>query len=181
MTPAKLLESVKARFSVLLNNDVNQFNEFLKQALSTYESKAGHWREALLETGETPLPEDFQQKVTCRDRRGYHVRVRLDTVNKKVIIENADRLSLPCSFFYYVNLRDVDLDTYELPHECVRLVSDYLYVLIAIPEFERQARIAASNGYDTSVYPSQDSLQTQKNDLEIAMTNQMVMPNVKVR
>ena len=181
MTPAKLLEAVKARFSVLLNNDANQLNELLKQALSTYESKAGHWREALLEAAKAPLPEDFQQKITCRDYHGYHASVNLDTANMKVSIENASQLSFPVSLFYYVNLRDVDLDTYELPHECIRLVSDYLYLLIAIPEFKRQARIAAANNYDTSVYPSEDSLQAQKNELENSMANQMVLPNVKVR
>ncbi len=180
MTPAKLLEAVKSRFSVLLNTDPAQFNEFLRQSLSTYESKAGYWKEVTLETSETTIPEDFQQKITCRDSRGYQARVSINS-SQSLVVENPGRVSFPCTLFYYVSLRNVDLDSYELPHECIRLVSDYLYVLIAIPEFERQARVAAANNYDTSVYPSQDSLQTRKDELETEMVNQMVLPHVRVR
>ncbi|WP_070965013.1 hypothetical protein [Vibrio sonorensis] len=181
MTPASLLESVKQRFSVLLNTDTNQFNVFLRQALQTYEASAGCWKVMRLESAESPLPSDYKEKIICRDRGRYHVSVFVDEVNKTLIVENPSRASFPCDFIYYTNLSGVDLDTYELPNECEHLVSKYLYVLIAIPEFERQARISAANNYDTSAYPSQAELQAQKTEIETEMRNQMVLPNVRVR
>ena len=68
-----------------------------------------------------------------------------------------------------LNLRTVDIDKFQLPESSVGLLADYLYVLIQIPNSERVRRIAAQGNIDSSDIPSEESLNTRKDELEDSM------------
>jgi hypothetical protein len=185
MTPQELLAAVVGRFSVM-HVDETQRNVFLRDALGKYGEKAGVAElkkiKALLadEDGayiECPPYMSGLMAVRCKYDR--FVRAEYDRQHATLRIHDNDarKSPLPFTFRYFVNLRDVDFATYQLPSNIISLVSDYLEVLIQIPNYERQKTALAAGAMDSSHLPSNEYLQDRKTMLEQQMAdNRVALP-----
>lgn len=175
MTPNELLEEVKLRFYSLLHNDADKLAALLKQALGAYQDRAG-----VIETVKVKVldknddgdscfavPADFLARVMVKNATGNFVSSQYDRITQKLLVGGG--ATLPLSFTYFVNLRGVDLDSYQLQPDIIGLVQEYLEVLIAIPNSERNRRVAIAGNIDTSDIPTEESLYTRKMEIEERM------------
>ncbi|MGF1905270.1 hypothetical protein [Aliivibrio salmonicida] len=176
MTPKQLLESVLLRFHTLLHDDDLALQCLLRQALGAYQDNA-----AVSETipitqitrdnglNSFTVPDDFLARVITKDRRGNYVGSNYNRNLNAIILENQISYRLPLSFVYYVNLRDADFESYELPPGIIGLVQDYLEILISIPNNERRRRIAIAGNVDTSDIPTEEVSFARKKEAEERM------------
>jgi len=177
MTPAQLLDEVKARFYSLLHKEPNALNVLLKQALGAYQDRAGVTDVVKIKTlnknddGDPcfPVPSDFLARVTVKDKHGKFVISNYNRREKSVVLNNA-RCVMPLSLMYFVDLSSVNIESYELPNEIVGLIKDYLEILITIPNAERNRRVAIAGNLDVSDIPAEADLFSRKADIEIRMS-----------
>lgn len=178
MTPTEILDHVRAHFPVLYVNEARQ-GQLLAQALGMYQEKAGAVKRLDMSDAatETEIPEDFLECAVAMDANGrYHECVVTDD---KITITPGRKSSKPYRVYYFVNLRDYDLET-ALPAESVSLLIDYLTVLLEIPNTNRMREIAATTGLQID-YPTIDDLQGRKLTLELAMEeSQAIIPMATV-
>lgn len=184
MTPKELLQSVKARFSVLLVNDEAQLTSLLFQALGTYQDKAGAYTsiDSVNPNSTTAVPVDYLEKITCRDRFGSYVEVSISMQSDgNFFTFKAKGNQYPLTLIYLQNFRAVNLDEYQLPPEAIGLLSDYLYILIKTHNSAREMRVAVAGSLDTSHIPTEAELETRKTELEMTMSDQFILPTMSVR
>lgn len=130
MTPNELLTSVKARFSVLLVDDDQQFATMLSDSLRKYRDKAGVRNTIIASnSGQLILPNDFLAISTIKD-------AEQDAVFEPVMAAGGSKLILlddyevyPVTVSYFVDLLKID-DDEDLPEKCIDLTAKYLQVLI---------------------------------------------------
>ncbi len=79
----------------------------------------------------------------------------------------------PYTFYYFVNLRDYDLDT-DLPNGIVGTIIDYLVALIDIQNTERARAVALSTGRQMEL-PTNDEMNNRKAIVEAYMEENMAM------
>jgi hypothetical protein len=178
MTPAELLEQAKNSFIVLYHGDPDKLTLLLRQALGTYQDKAGVIREISYGTGfEIAVPDDFLTVATSKDAVGnYHEVRRVDGSLR--IVETSISVK-PYKTHYFVNLRDYDLET-DLPPEIIGTLLDYLIALIEIPNTARGKKIALATGQQAD-FTSEEVLVARKQALEEAMEEaQAIIPIVSV-
>lgn len=177
MTPAQLLKGVQGRFSVLLV-DEDQQRQLLIDALGQYQDLAGVTKTVRIVSRQPsrPIPADFLAVSGTTDATGGFVPVTEEWD------ENGQRHlcfdewgTYPLRFTYLVKLRDVDLDSYELPDSSVGMIQDYLEVLISIPNDERMSRIQEAGRLDISRTPSPDAGDSKLAMLREAMKSQRAM------
>ncbi len=161
----------------------------LKTALGAYQDKAGVSERIKIKTvvkdeyqvASFSVPDDFLARVVVKDRTGNYVSANYDRHEKRMIIEST-RYRLPLTFDYLVNLREVDLDTYELQPEIVGLVQDYLEVLISIPNNERRRRVALAGNLDVSDIPVESESFARKTELELRMNSaRCALPMISIQ
>lgn len=189
MTPVQLLDNVKARFYALLHNESEVLSQLLKTALGAYQDRAGVSERIKIKAVDKDneqevsflVPDDFLARVIVKDKTGNYVSANYDRRAKRMIVDSK-RYYLPLTFDYLVNLREVDLDNYELQPEIVGLIQDYLEILISIPNSERQRRVAISGNLDVSDIPSESDLFTRKTALEERMSSaRCALPMISIQ
>lgn len=190
MTPQELLAAVLGRFSVM-HVDETQQNVFLRDALGKYGEKAGLSErkkiKALLtdEDGAyIECPPYMAGLMALRCKYDGFVRADYDRQNATLRIHDNDarKSPLPFTLMYFVNLRAVDVATYQLPPNVISQISDYLEVLIQIPNYERQKTALSAGGMDTSHLPSNEYLQDRKTTLEQQMSdNRVAIPMTMIQ
>jgi hypothetical protein len=188
MTANELLDEVKLRFYSLLHNDADKLEALLRQALGAYQDRAGVIEYITINALEKnvagvqyfSVPSDFLARVMVKSKTGNFVQsiyVRSEkymTVGKGALV--------PLSLSYFVNLRAVDLDEYDIQPDIIGLIQEYLEILISIPNSERNRRIALAGNLDISDIPSEESLYTRKKDIEERMKSaKSALPMVSIQ
>lgn len=173
MTPNELLAEVKQRFSILLMDRDEQFQSILKQALSKYQELAGFntkcriYRTDIDTNNAIKIPHLFGARLGCRDANGKFVLSDhwLDILEFRI---NGDT-AFPLTLMYMEDVLNADFDDYTLPPNSISVLSDYLQLLIQIPNAERERRVATSGKLDTSDIPTEADLASRKIELETQM------------
>ncbi|EKO3439471.1 hypothetical protein NTE19_003363 [Vibrio fluvialis] len=180
-TPKDLLEEVKTRFVTLFHNDEVKLKNLLKQAMRTYQDKAGVVKKITIESPQltVSIPANFDGLVACGNKNGSRVPVSVSGDNFNLSAARAS--DYPLTLSYFVDLKGVDFESYELPSEIESHIADYLEALIRIPNSQREAVVAAAGGFDTSHIPSEADLRARLESLELEMESQLVLPTVSVR
>ncbi len=166
MTPQELLDDVLLRFEVMYLSESLQ-TSILKQALSTYQSIVGATAVLKLENA-TPvsLPAGFSDVAVCVDAEGrWHDVVVTDTT---VAVTTFSKSVAPYSLTYFLDMRGFDLATDSLPRNSIMLLSDYLYVLLAIPNTQRAREAMTITGIQMEL-PDDNELNSRKTLLEQTM------------
>lgn len=176
MTPNKLLEEVKSRFTPLLVTEKATLEAKLKQALSAYQDRAGHIQRIRIrkEAGVSlPYPDDYLSLVGVTDNRG--VLVYSDDYGSAIELDLVGNEKFPLTLTYLVNLSDRPLDEWTVPPAIRALIMDYLEILIAILNVERQRRVSIAGKLDASGLPDETTLYQRKMDLETNMSAHRAM------
>lgn len=183
MTPLALLEDVKGRFPVLLHDDEDALKRLLVQSLGTYQDRAGVIRAIYLqyENGEASreLPADFLAQVSVTDKMdGF---VCSSVIEGKLVLNLCGCESWPLKFRYLVNLRDMDIENGEVPPNLIGMVSDYLEILIKIPNTDRLRTVSIAGKLDVSTLPDDVTLYERKRQLEADIASQReILPMLSI-
>lgn len=183
MTAAELLAGVVRRFSVLLVESPQQ-HQLLIDALGQYQDLAGVTKVVRLSAPQAyALPADFLAPVLATSATGDFVPVDILTDDDgKPTLELDACASYPVRFTYLVNLRGIDIDSYQLPATSIGMIQDYLEILMAIPNDERMTRIQEAGRMDTSRIPSPADRETQLAALRDAMKSQRaILPFITIQ
>ena len=110
MTPSELLDLVKTQFQVIYLDSVKLTN-LLRQALGTYQDKAGLVRKLQFGDGdaEAAAPEDLLEIIGATDAEGRWHEYRMDA-ESIAVVEQTGKSVKPYIVSYFVNLRDMDID-----------------------------------------------------------------------
>ena len=171
MTPNDILRAVKARFTPLLVVEEETLEGLLRSALTAYQDRAGLVKRTHInkEAGTSlPYPDDYLELVHVVDKRSslvfaepYDDSLELDLLGDEIY---------PFALVYLVNMRDCDLDKWQVPASICGMIENYLECLIDIPNTERKRRVSISSKFDTSSYPDETTLYQRKIDLEDKMS-----------
>lgn len=173
MTPRQLLDEVKTRFLPLLVTDQTRLDNMLKQALRTFQDRAGVLRNIERDTEEFVRPEDALELVTASDGNGNYVECResrREEAGQPVIYwtMQADcRHVPPYRICYLLHLAELDLDNGQLPRGVVTLLGDYLECLINIENTKRLRMANQTAGLPTDGFLTDSELQERKVNLEV--------------
>lgn len=186
MTPNDLLEGVKARFYSFKIKEPELLKALLTQALGAYQDKAGVTVVTqITDTAElVGVPDDFLARVVCKDSRGSYVVTDFDQAQKKLRVDKSGLSApqYPLNLTYFVNLREVKFDQYQLSDTITGLLSDYLEVLIQVPNFQRMKNVMSLGGFDTADIPTEETLQGRKKELEADMkAARCALPMISIR
>lgn len=175
MTPNELLDLVKSQFQVLYIES-GKLTNLLKQALGTYQDKAGVIRKLQFGDADTEaaIPGDLLDVICMADAEGRWHEYRTDGETTITVIEQTRKSVKPYTASYFANLRDMDIENDDLPQQTIGLLRDYLEALIAIPNTARARQIATATGLQAE-YPSDEELVTRKENLELAMEDEQAI------
>ncbi|NDO81503.1 hypothetical protein CJP72_12220 [Citrobacter sp. NCU1] len=182
MTPVELLESVKGRFQPLLADDETLLQTLLRQALTTYQDKAGVIKPVRIKKEDgvsLKPPEDYLALIHVTDSRGCLV--YSDPFPDSIDLDLNGDERYPFTMLYLVNLRDRNYKEWNIPADIIGMLEDYLEALIAIKNTERLRIVAIAGKLDTSGYPDEITLQQRKQELEAQMSaNRAIIPGATV-
>ena len=172
MTPNALLEEVKTRFLPLLVTDPNRLDNLLRQALRTYQDRAGVLRNIDRETAEFDRPDDALELVTASDANGNYVECkefRRDDGSVYWRMLTDCRHVAPFRICYLLHLAELDLLAGDLPRGIVSLLGDYLECLIDIENTRRQRMANQTAGLPVDAFRTDAELLERKAALELEM------------
>jgi hypothetical protein len=171
MTPNELLETVRARFTVLLHDDEQALNALLRKAIGKYQDLAGFMvtkkiddTPELRESGEVAAATNIISRICVKDSTGRFVPSEL--WGETLELQLSGRETYPLRFTYFESVLSADFDVVKLPASSTTLIADYLELLITIPNTERQRRIAIAGKLDASDMPTEEVLAARKLELE---------------
>jgi len=174
MTGRELLEQAKKHFAILyVNNEADALDHLVLQALGDYQDKAGFLATVKTVDNEIAvnIPDKFLGLVLAHDAEKQYHEVVIDADAGTITIQETAISEKPYTIHYFVNLRDYDLETDQLPPEIIGTLLDYLIALIDIPNTERARRVALATGQQIEVR-SDEELLAKKQLLEEAMEEQ---------
>lgn len=190
MTPNQLLEEVKARFPILLHDNPVILDSLLKKALAKYQELAGfNGKMRISETDlvvDDPtfatyilLPSFFAARLNLKDATGRFI--SCSQWDDRLELKLHGHETFPFTLLYAQNILEANFDEYKLPTTSISLLGDYLELLIAIPNAERQRRIATAGKLDTSDIALEADLNTRKTELETSMRlNRAMIPPISL-
>lgn len=178
MTPNELLTSVKARFSVLLVTDDQQYATMLNDSLRKYRDKAGV-RNALLvsHSGVCSLPSDFLAISTIKDREQDAVFEPVMTAGGSKSINFDVGEEYPLTVSYFIDLLKIGEDE-ELPEKCIDLTSKYLQVLIERANDARIKQIESLADGDVSDLSTPAEKDAALREIELQMSQEMSFSDI---
>lgn len=148
----------------------------MEEALETYQRIAAPFKE-LITVGtatEIAIPSDFLSVVVCGDANGRWHKVLVGTETMKVC--TSIRSVAPYTIHYFVDLVNMDVDTGEIPADCVPLLRKYLRILLTEPNTKRHKEVMAATGIQVDL-PSSEELDADKKDVEQEMEDtQAIVP-----
>ncbi|WP_312329841.1 hypothetical protein [Atlantibacter hermannii] len=178
MTPAQLLESVKKRFTSLLVDDDVTLKALLTQTLATYQDRAGVISRVRIEKSHGVnllYPEDYLSLIHVTDGKG--TLVYSDPFPDSIDLDLTGDERFPLTMLYFINLRDRNIDEWQIPPSIISALEDYLEALINIPNTERLRRAYVAGKLDTSGLADEMTLMQRKTDLEEKMAaNRAIIP-----
>lgn len=174
MTPAQVLEDVKARFLVLYHKEPEKLERLLRQALGKFQDKAGAILEIWLDDPEFPCPPHFQAIAAACDSKRRYLAWRFkkdeDSGERYISFETTSRHESPYCLLYFADLRNWPLEE-DLPADIPPLLADYLEALIAIPNTarERYAYLSSGQSEAAQTLPGDQDLRQRVRELEEEM------------
>lgn len=167
--PAQLLESVIARFPMLIHNEPDKLNALLNKAIGKYQDLAGFIAKVKIEESDITdrsltLPDRFLTTVSLKDKAGRYV--SSDAWNGTLELDLYGDEQYPFTLVYLENLRDADYESISIPAGAVTLISDYLELLIMSPNSDRMRRVFVAGKMDASDIPTEADLATRRSELE---------------
>lgn len=185
MTPSAILSQVKARFPILLHDNELVLNTLLKQALAKYQELAGfttkhrYTFDDLDSDAAVITPDGFSSRLVVKDFNGRFV--PSEVWGGKLELKINGNTTFPVTLVYLESVTDRDFNTYQLPTSCVSVLSDYLEILIRIPNSERERRVSMAGKLDTSDIPTEADLNTRKLEIESQMRlSRSVLPPISL-
>jgi len=180
MTPTEALEDAKLQFNPLYFNEPPKLVALLRRALGVYQDKAGvikNVKTADIVDTSVAIPGDMLSCIYASDKNSrYHEAFQNDST---LYVEPDLDSAPPYTFYYFVNLRDYDLDT-DLPNGIVGTIIDYIVSLIDIPNTERARAVALATGRQLEL-PSNDEMNNRKAIVEAYMEdNRAMVPMLSV-
>lgn len=160
-----------------------QQRQLLIDAMGQYQDLAGVTKTVKLSERTTySVPADYLAPIVASDAEGNYTPTEITAdENGKETLELDPYAVLPVRFTYLVNLRGVNLETYQIPHTAVGMIQDYLEVLVATPNDERTARIQEAGKLDTSRLPTPTDREAQLASLREAMKSQRaILPMITI-
>lgn len=182
--PAQLLESVIARFPMLIHNEPKKLNALLNKAIGKYQDLAGFIAKARiqdvdLKDGKFTLPERFLTTVALKDADGRYISSEAWSDQLELELFGGERY--PFTLLYLENLRDADYSQITLPAGSVSLISDYLELLIMSPNSDRLRRLSVAGKMDASDIPTEADLSTRRTELEEKIrASQAMIPMITI-
>lgn len=182
MTPRELLDSVKARFVVLLHDEPEKLDALLSQAIGEYQDRAGAIANLMItqedyQAGGIDIPLHFLQLVGAQDQGGdYH---EVDIVGDKINVSGVNRYSQPpFKVQYLVNMKGFDLEDDTLPNASIGPIQNYLYTLIDLPNTGRVRQVNTAAELPVDHLQSESEILQTKQQLEQEMeeAGAMLMP-----
>lgn len=165
MTPRKLLDAVKNQFQVMYLSEP-LLDALLRQALRTYQDKAGPVKLLVFDVTATeiPAPADFMSVAVAMDSEGRWHEAMIAGTNL-LVTEQIGRSAKPFKVWYFVSMHGMDLEAGELPIESIGILFDYLAALIEIPNTARAKEVAATTGIQIEL-PGEEELKQHKDLIE---------------
>lgn len=172
MTPRELLTDVLTRFQVVYLSDPVQ-ESLLKQALSTYQTVVGPTAKlSILDALPVLKPAGFLEVAVCLDTEGRWHDVIYSATDLTVV--TTTKSVAPFTLYYFLNLRGMNIDTDQLPDSSVMLLTEYLYILLAIPNTQRAREAMTVTGIQMEL-PDDNELNNRKSLLEQEMDESAAM------
>jgi len=179
MTPTEVLTEAKSQFTPLYFNDPDKLVALLRRALGVYQDKAGIIRTVKTVGIETAvaIPEGVVSVIHAADKNSRFHEVIVGAADWSV---EADATSAPpYTFYYFLNLRDYDLDD-DLPAGIVGTLIDYVAALIDVPNTDRARAVALATGRQMEL-PTNDEMNNRKAIIEAYMEdNKAMVPMLSV-
>ena len=155
-------------------------NALVSQALGMYQDKAGPVKTLALaaDAVSVAIPEDYLGVAVALDAEGrWH---EVDIVGEDLVVTEETNSVKPYKITYFVNMREMDIEEGVLPFESITVLTDYLYVLISIPNTQRTREVAAATGMQVEI-PGDADLDQRKSLLEHSMEDcQSIIPMATV-
>lgn len=172
MTPLELLEEVKTRFLPLLVTDAQRLQNIVRQALRTYQDRAGVLRSIDSETATLVRPSEALELVTASDARGNWIECK-ETRNQDGVVvwelQASRSTRAPYRVTYLLHLSAINLEADTLPRGTVSLIGDYIECLIDIENTKRLRMANQTAGLPVDGFRSDSELLERKAALETDM------------
>lgn len=177
-TPNDLLKKVKKRFlPLLIENETDLLESQLVKALTQYQDLAGYTTDVRIAKGDSlsiPCPTDYLELVGVKDATGNYISASV--FSGVIEINSTQRVTYPLTMSYLVRLSALDLQNGIVPPVAEGIISDYLEVLIAIPNAAIDRKISIAGKLDSSGIPDEVTLTQRKLDLEREMSTRGAIP-----
>ncbi|HHY0551947.1 TPA: hypothetical protein ACVU5P_004266 [Vibrio parahaemolyticus] len=186
MTPLELLEDVKARFPVLLHDEMPKLLALLRKAIARYQDYAGFVVKKRITQADAgapvELPSDYLALIGVTDDTGRYVQATEWQSDNQIELKLRGRESYPLVMQYMRKVDKDEFDTFNIPSTAAGLIADYLEALIAVPNCARRRTVSIAGKLDATDIPTEDSLNARLVELEQKISdNRAILPVFSIR